>query len=157
MFKINDYVVYKKEVCKIVDIKKMNDREYYILIPINDNTLKNYVPKDSNLLRNLITKQELKNIIAEMKDITPIITNDKLMENEYRTLLKNGTHQDLIKIIKTTYLRNQNRLDQNKKISGTDDKYFNLAEKYLYTEFSVVLNKTLEETKEYIIKELTKN
>ena len=29
--------------------------------------------------------------------------------------------------------------------------YFNLAEKYLYNEFSVVLNLSYDETKEYVI------
>lgn len=78
-----------------------------------------------------------------------------MIENEYKILLQNGTHEDLIKIIKTTYLRNKNRLNQNKKISETDDKYFKLAERYLYSEFSIILNMNLEETKEFIINKLS--
>ena len=58
----------------------------------------------------------------------------------------------MIKIIKTTYLRNKERLDNNKKISDIDDKYFNMAEKYLYKEFAIVLNMTYEDTKNYVIK-----
>ena len=64
--------------------------------------------------------------------------------------MQSGTHEDLIKIIKTTYLRNEKRINDNKKISEIDDTYFKKAEKYLYNEFSVVLNKTFEETKEYV-------
>ena len=35
-----------------------------------------------------------------------------------------------------------------------DDSYFKKAEKYLYNEFSIVLNKTYDETKEYVINEV---
>lgn len=65
--------------------------------------------------------------------------------------MQSGTHEDLIKIIKTTYLRNKERTENNKKIREIDDSYFKKAEKYLYNEFSIVLNKSFEETKEYII------
>ena len=43
-----------------------------------------------------------------------------------------------------------------KKIGEKDSNYFRLAEKYLYSEFSVILNLTVEETKNYIIKEVEK-
>ena len=41
--------------------------------------------------------------------------------------MQNGTHEDLIKIIKTTYLRNKERLDNNKKTTDKDNYYFNQA------------------------------
>ena len=42
MFKINDYVVYKSDVCKVVDIRhnNMKKEDYYVLVPILDNSLK---------------------------------------------------------------------------------------------------------------------
>ena len=60
----------------------------------------------------------------------------------------------LIKIIKTAYLRNKDRIDNNKKIGEKDNNYFNLAERYLYTEFSIVLNKNFEDTKDYVIEKV---
>lgn len=159
MFKINDYVVYKKEVCKIIDIRKnhMNNMDYYILIPVFDESLKIDVPTNNRcgFLRELLSKDEVLKIIKNIPNIKEIETNDRMIENEYKILLQNGTHEDLIKIIKTTYLRNKNRLNQNKKISETDDKYFKLAERYLYSEFSIILNMNLEETKEFIINKLS--
>ena len=29
MYKINDYVVYKREVCVVKDLKKINNQDYY--------------------------------------------------------------------------------------------------------------------------------
>ena len=77
-----------------------------------------------------------------------------MIENEYRILMNSGKHEDLISIIKTTYLRNKERLDNNKKTTDKDNYYFNQAELYLYNEFSVVLNLTYDETKQYIIDKL---
>ena len=73
------------------------------------------------------------------------------MENEYKRLLDTRALNDLVKIIKTTYLRNKERIDNKKKISEKDDNYFNKAEDYLYTELSVALNMKKSEVKKYII------
>ena len=76
------------------------------------------------------------------------------MENEYKRLLDTRDLNDLVKIIKTTYLRNKERIDNKKKISEKDDNYFNKAEDYLYTELSVALNMKKSEVKKYIIEKL---
>jgi len=152
MYKIGDYVIYKKEACKIKDIKEkyINNLDYYILNPIDDESLTlNVLFQDKNNLRDLISKQELEKIISNIPNIPTIDCPDRFLETEYKTLLQSGDHTNYIKIIKTSYLRNKNRLVNKKKISDKDNKYFQLAERYLYNEFSIVLNKTYEETKEY--------
>lgn len=153
MFKVNDYLVYRKEVCKVTEIKEYkNDFLYYVITPINDTSLKIEVPTDLTVIRPLISKIEIQKIIEEIPNIKEIAENDKLLlENKYKELLRSGTYNDLITIIKTTYLRNETRDKEKKKRSEKDTTYFNLAEKYLYTEFSVVLGKSYEDTKEYVI------
>ena len=47
-----------------------------------------------------------------------------MMENTYKELLQRGTYEDLITVIKTAYLRNENRKKNNKKISDKDNDYF---------------------------------
>lgn len=160
MFKENDYVIYKKDVCKIKTIKHnaMNGNDYYVLLPIDDESLVIDVPTDNRMgyLRNIITKEEAENIINQISKIEILDNiNEKNIENTYKELLYNGNHEDLIKIIKTSYLRNQSRINNKKKISDKDTKYFELAEKYLYNELAVALNKTVDETKEYIIDKLS--
>ena len=158
MFKLNEYVVYKKDVCIVKEIKKnyFHNKDYYILEPINDKTLKINIPTDNKDLRNLITKEELTKIINKIPKVNIITTDDKLIEMEYKELLKNNNLLDLVKIIKTSYLRNKKRLDNNKTVGEKDQNYFELAEKYLYTEFSIVLNLTYNDTKKYIIDEIAK-
>lgn len=152
MFKVNDYLVYRKEVCKVTEIKEYkNDFFYYVITPINDTSLRIEVPTNLTVIRPLISKIEIQKIIEEIPNIKEIAENDRLLENKYKELLKSGTYNDLITIIKTTYLRNETRDKEKKKRSEKDTTYFNLAEKYLYTEFSVVLGKSYEDTKKYVI------
>ena len=153
MFKINDYVVYKRSTCIISD----DSKGYFTLLPIDDKSLSIKVPKDNknNLIRKVISELEAEKIISEILEIEPVkMDNEKFMEQEYKKLLATGSHKDLIKIIKTTYLRNADRLKNNKKSSEKDEIYFKEAERILYNEFSIALNMTNEEVKEHIISKL---
>lgn len=155
MYKVNDKIIYKKDVCKIKDIREDKNITYYILTPIDDESLIIKVPVENKLMRELISKEEIEKIIDEIPNIKPLDNiDDRFIESTYKELLNGGSYEELITIIKMTYIRNNERQKQNKKISEKDDKYFNLAEKYLYNEFGTVLNMTFDETKEYITKKV---
>ncbi|MGM9877000.1 MAG: CarD family transcriptional regulator [Bacilli bacterium] len=153
MYNINDYVVYKKDVCRVSGIREnyFKNTDYYTLIPVYDGSLKIDVPVNSNLIRKVIEKEEVESIINAIPNIDVIAGDDKLMESEYNNLLHNGDYISLIKIIKTTYLRNDNRIKNKKKISEKDVNYFNLAERYLYGEFAIALGMSYDDTKSYVI------
>jgi CarD family transcriptional regulator len=160
MKEVGDYVVFRKEVCKITEIKEnyMKGVDYYHLVPIYDESLHLDIPvtTDKKYLRDLISEKELHDLIKKIPFIECIKCDDKTLENRYKELLNSGNLEDYIRIIKTTYSRNQERILNKKKISDKDNYYFNLAEKYLYNEFGVILNKNFEETKEYIFSCLKK-
>lgn len=159
MYKINSFIVYGKKVCKIVDIKKnhFNNEDYYLLVPIDDSSLKIEIPVSNKLnnTRELISKEDVLKIINDIPNIETIQVDERFLENEYKNLLASGTHEDLIKIIKTTYLRNKDRLDNKKRIGDKDKHYFDIAEKYLYNEFSIILDLNFDETKQYIIEQVS--
>ncbi|MDD2409255.1 MAG: hypothetical protein PHD03_00830 [Bacilli bacterium] len=155
MHKVNDVVVYIRDVCKISEVDNKN--KYYTLIPINDKSLTIKIPFNNDKVRGLISKKEVEAIIKKIPQIELIdFNNDKMVEHEYKKLLYSNEHENLIKIIKTTHLRNQDRINHNKKVSEKDSNYFNLAEKLLYNEFAAVLGKTYDETKDYVINEVNK-
>lgn len=162
MYKINDIVMYKKDVCRIKDIKtnSINGNEYYVMVPLTDESLIIDTPVENRLgyIKDLISLEEVNKLISEIPNLEPFENlDDKNIEMYYKHAIYNGNHRDLIRVIKSSYIRNDNRLKNNKKISEKDDKYFKLAEKYLYTEFASVLNISFEEVKEYILKEVEKN
>ncbi|MBQ6477379.1 MAG: hypothetical protein IJI43_02990 [Bacilli bacterium] len=159
MYQADDYVLYKKDVCKVREVKKnkMNSLDYYILVPIDDPSLIIDVPADNRMgyIRDIISKEEAEELINNIPNIKTLENiEDKNIENTYKNLIYNGTREDLIKIIKTSFLRNQDRINNKKKISDKDSNYFNKAEQYLYNELSIALNMTFDETKEYVIKKV---
>ena len=153
MLKVEDCVIYQEQVCQIKEqkINEFTNLESFILVPVTDSSLKLNVPVNNPNIKNLMTKEEMKNLIALMPSIPLIDIEDKLLENEYKRLYHSGSKEDLIRIIKTTYKRNQDRLNNNKKISEKDNKYFTLAENLLYSEIATVFGISLEEAKEYIL------
>jgi CarD family transcriptional regulator len=158
MFKIGEHVIYNKDVCKIVDIKhnNSNDNDYYILIPVFDESLKIKVPaiNKNNRLRTISTKKEIDDIINQISNIEIIVSDKPLPDNDYKVLLNSQNILDIVRIVKTEYLNSQS--ENKKKVSNRDNKYLALAEKYLYQELAVVLEMNIEEAKKYFIKHLDK-
>ena len=154
MYNVNDYVVYMHETCKILEVKNIKDKKYYVLEPINDNSLKISIPCDNKNIKSIISREKIDNLISNIPNILEIDEANKNLDSKYKELLNNNSYEDLVRIIKTTYLRNMNRLNNKKKISDKDEYYFWLAEKYLYSEMSITLNMTIEEVREYIKKKL---
>ena len=160
MYKKSDYVVYKHDVCLIKDIKenKTNGNVCYVMNPIDDYSLTIEIPIDNKtgLLRDIISSKEAKKLIKQIPMISPIDEiSEKNLEFKYKELLNIGDYESLIKIIKTTYLRNEYRANNKMRISDKDNNYFNLAEKYLYNELSISLNMTIDDVKEYIIRKVS--
>ena len=158
MFKIGDYVVHKRNVCKINKIRTIKDKDYYVMNPIDDQTLIINVPVDDSTccLRSTLSRGDAIDLINSLHKVKVIDTTDKMIENQYKLLLQTGKHEDLICIIKTAYLRNVERKKSGKKIGEIDDSYFKLAEKILYNELSISLGKNYDDTKNYVIETVRK-
>lgn len=158
MFQVGEYVIYKMSLCMVKEIKEnhFHGKDYYVLVPQEDESLIIDIPVENKnqYLRKLITKEEANNIITKIPFIQPIDCNTRMLENEYKFLLNSNTHEGLIKIIKTTYLRNKERLDSNKQAGDKDLFYFKKAETYFYNELSTVLEMSIEELKLYIAKQI---
>lgn len=162
MYKINDVVVYRRDVCKVVG-KKRSDftgEMCYILVPYyqQDGSVKMQVPVSNKAgnLRDLITKKEIDALIKETPDIQSLPNKPANMKSQYATLLKGNDISDLVCIIKTSYGRNKARHDQNKKSASIDDEYLQRAEKFLFDEIAVALNKDYDSAKAYFEKAVEK-
>ena len=161
MYKKGDYVVYRHDICTIKDIRKnkLNGITYYVMNPIDDDSLIIDIPIEDRMghLRDVISSEDAKKLIERIPNINPIEDiNEKNLEIKYKELLATGKYDDLIKIIKTTFLRNESRTNNKKKISEKDNNYFKIAEKYLYNELSISLNMSVEDVKNYIFRVVNK-
>ena len=132
----------------------------YDLVPYlkQDGSVKMQVPVSNKAgnLRDLITEDEIRELIISAPDIQTLENKPANMKSQYAALLKGNNIQDLICIIKTSYGRNKARMEQHKKLASIDDEYLQKAENYLYQEISVALGKTYEEAKAYFEDEVAK-
>ena len=156
MFKVNDYVIYKRDVCIILEEKIISNYEYFVLQSTIDDSLKINIPKNmsSKLLRHLNTKKDIEKLISKIKTIPLLDVNSKNIEEDYKRCLRDGTLESLIAIIKTSYFRNQSSLAHNKKMTDKDKYYYELAEKFLYNEIAYIYNTTYEDAKKYVLDKL---
>ena len=159
MFKQKSYVMYNYNVCEVKEITKIRDIDYYVLVPISDKSLTIKAPttQEGISIRPLLTKKEINALIQKMPSIGVISVPDHQLEQEYKKLLNTGNREDLVKIIKTTYLRNKERKDNGKKVGEKDSTFFNLAEKSLYNEIAIVLKMNFDKAKEYVMLKIEKN
>lgn len=160
MFEKGEYIVYGRSgVCRIEDITHLNisgaDRKklYYVLVPLNSRGSRIYFPvdkKDANA-RRLITEREAQTLLEEIRDIPQIwVSNEKLREESYKQALHSCDYRQWVAIIKTLYLRKQERLSQGKKVSAMDERYLKLAEDSLYGELAFVMGREKEEMEPFI-------
>lgn len=164
MFEKGDFIVYGNNgVCEVKDITTVNmkgvprDRLYYILSPRHHKDSKIFTPVDSEktVMRAVLTKEEANELINGIPTIEELwVSNDKLREEKYKETMRSCECRDWIKIIKTLYLRKQERIAQGKKTTAMDEKYLRMAEENLYSELSLALEIPKEEMEEYITKRM---
>ena len=73
------------------------------------------------------------------------------LENIYKDLFNSEKHVDLVKIIKTAYLRGEEKIEKGQSRSEKDKIFFRKAENALYSELAVVLGKSVEDTRAYVV------
>lgn len=151
MFEKGDYIVYGcNGVCRVDGVTKLNlpgvdkDRLYYVLIPVKSQNSRMYSPTDNSkvVLRKVISKDEAIKLIDDIPNIECItIEDEKQKEVLYRDAIKSCDCRELVRIIKTLYVKKQKRLSEGKKTTAIDEKYFDMAEDNLYSELAVSMGK----------------
>lgn len=160
MFEKGELIIYgSKGVCEVTDISTINisgvskDKLYYILRPVNDRDGRVFTPVDSEktIMRRILGRGEALALIGSIPDIGHLwVADERQREQNYKQALNSCDCREWIKIIKTLWMRNKERLSQGKKITAMDKKYFKLAEDNLYAELSASLGLPQEKMQEFI-------
>jgi len=160
MFEVGDYVIYGNNgVCMVEAVGTMNmsgiskDRLYYTLVPVYKHGSKVFTPIDNNkvIMRRIISKEEALELIDNINGIESLwVQEERRREQIYKEALKTCDCKELIKIIKTLYLRRQSRMADGKKVTAVDEKYLIIAEEHLYGELAIPLKMPKDKVEEYI-------
>lgn len=164
MFETGDYVVYGHNgICQVMGVTTMDmpgiskERLYYILCPEGQKEGKIFTPVDNDkmVLRKVMKQEEAEKLIAEIPSIEILeVMDEKRREEQYKECIKSCECRELIRIIKTIYLRKQERLSQGKKVTAVDERYLKMAEDNLYSELSILLGVPKNKMVEYISSKL---
>lgn len=147
MFEKGNYIVNSNNgVCEISDIVTMNmgsgDKEYYVLIPIEERSAKVFIPVDmaEKRIRLAMNTDDAWRLIKEIKSVDEaMVENEREREKLYKEAINSRDPKQLISIMKTLYIRKQKRLEEGKKTTAVDERYFKLAENQLYSELAFAL------------------
>ncbi len=152
-------------VCRVVDIvgnpidRLDKKRKYYVLEPVFEKSSTIYTPVDNDkiIMRKIMNKEQAEELIERITMIDTVwIQEEKRREQMYKEAIRTYDCQSLVQIIKTLYLRKQNRLKEGKKVLSSDEQYLRKAEELLYSEMSLALSIPKEQVEEYIMQAVDK-
>ena len=159
MFKVNDYIMYGTTgVCKVIEIKKekflgKEEREYYVLEPVYSKNTVIKIPVDNTTIRmrELLSKEAIEELINIVPNAdTTWIEDDRIRNEQFKSMLKSGDCEELITLIRTIYLGKKTKKSIGKKLYKGDDEIMQAAEKILNEELAFILDIAPEEVPNYI-------
>lgn len=154
-YKVGDFVVHGREVGKITEILK-DFREMgdcYRIQSLNDNTLFVTTPikTQDTAIRAVIGKKEAEQLIEDMQSIDTIEVEQRNAEAVYNGLIKSGDHHDMVRLIKTSYEKCEDKKSKGLQRNEKDKMFLRLGERLLYSELAIALDRTFDETKAHVL------
>ena len=160
MFEKGQYIIYGiRGVCEVMDITTIDrpggpqGKLYYVLRPYyhQDSKIVTPVDSDKTVIRPLLTREEALELIDRIQDVQEMeVTADKQREERYKEALKTCDCRVWVSMIKALYLRRKDRIEQGKKMTDLDERYFKTAEENLYSELALSLGMSRDEMVDYI-------
>lgn len=157
MFSKGDVVVYRHHVCEIAGVREayFEGRDYFELHALFEKSLKLYVDvanAEPPTMRQVMGRPEALALIDSIIDVdtiddsilhargTTLSLAERQVKEEYERRMKSNDSRDLIPIIKSAYVRTQEREGTGKRTTAVDKKFFELAESLLFDELSCALD-----------------
>lgn len=161
MFEIDSYVIYGMQgACRICEKRRENftgeEKDYYILSPVDDPKMVIYVPVDSQALtsqmRPLMSREEIDRLISEacVAGTLDWINDPRSRNEHFRTILQSGDRYNLFRLLRTIHLRRAEQEAQGRKLYAADELVYEKAERLLHGEIALILRIRPEEVRDYI-------
>lgn len=148
MIKVHDTVLYGVHgVCRVEEqvARLVGGREvqYFMLKPIFEKGSSIFVPTDNEALvgkmKRILSAEEIYALIRTMPEEGLLwIESETERRQQFQEILNGGDREQLVRLIKTLYLRQQARKEQKKNLLLSDERFLKDAERVLYEEFAYV-------------------
>lgn len=161
MYEIGSLLIYDTTgVCRVEDVGvpvglpvSDKSKKYYRLTPVfgSGNI---YIPVDTNVfMRPVISREEAEDLIRKIPEIREDICeshNLKILEDHYKASFSSHECEDLIRLIKTVYVKRKNMERNGKKAGKTDQQYMKKAKALLHEELAIALGIPVDQVEAYI-------
>ena len=157
MYQKGDYVVYgTKGVCLIEDVMVIDwgadcissEKLCYKLAPrfVKGSTIYAPVENEKTVIRSVMSGEEAQDVLNRAKQLETLkVKDEKEREISYRNALLSGNSTEWSRIVKTLYLRKQERQKSGKRMTCIDERYLHIAENILFGEMYLPLQLTVKE------------
>jgi len=148
MFEVNSQVMYGRTgACQVKEITNGDlfgkpEAKFYILMPLFSNGMSIITPVDAPkvTMRELMTRQEVLDMIDAMKDQEPVWEYDEKVRNtQFAAAMNSGLCGALLTVIHLITKNNEEMLTNGRKLSQNDASILKDAKKLLYEEFALSL------------------
>lgn len=169
MYQKGDYVVYgTKGVCLIEDVTMLDwgadcissEKLCYKLTPrfVKGSTIYAPVENEKTVIRSVMSREEAQAVLNRVKQLETLwVKDEKEREASYRRALLSGNSMEWSRIVKTLYLRKQERQKTGKRMTCIDERYLHIAENILFGEMSLPLKLTVKEVEEKYLERIGEN
>lgn len=158
MYEVDTFVRYGANgVFRIKEIitKKISARErkkYYVLEGMFGVETRITTPVDNPGLRMIITEEAIKGLIKKMPDLkTEWIEDRRTRSESFKAMIASNDLEQLTQVIKTIYLKKEEKEREKKMLSDEDLAIFNQAEEILCEEISLSSGMEKDAVMQYII------
>lgn len=160
VYKINDLIQYGTDgVCRITQITEREFRgrsvRYYVLNPVFNDRATLFVPVDNEALvsrmRYALSADEITSIVRDSSnDCLPWIENEAERRQRFKEIIGSGKCADLVRVIRTLYLHQQDQKAAGKRMHMSDERLFRDAERIFNDEYAVALGISPDEVVPHI-------
>lgn len=159
MVQIGKKIIYRDQVCTVQATlpNYKNDEDYYVFVSDYDPSLQITVPVRiaQDIMRPLISERQIAELMEKIPTIEAISLDNWSRGAEYKDLIDDGSYENILRIVKTTHLRQQDKIERHKRPSENDKWHFRRAEHLFYSEIAAALNMTYSEAKLYITQQVS--
>ena len=167
MFEPGETVVYRHHVCQVAELLEnyFEGKDYIRLDALFENSLKLFVAQENavvpqvrypldaascNALLDAFADTPLLDEDALLQDASTPTLAERRMKEEYERRLKASGLDELVPIVKTIARHAELRESAGRRLTATDKKYYEIAQRLLCDEVSVSLSMPRESVDDYL-------
>lgn len=162
MYQIGQKIVYGAcGVCRVAEEKEESGKAYLVLEPEGQVNSRYYVPVNHptamKKLHPMLTREEMEKLFSFARNNNAAwIADENQRKQLYRELITGSDRQRLVGTMCTLYRYKASRAAEGKKCHVCDNLFLKDAERLLAGEISAVLEMSLEQAKNYLRSQLSR-